>query len=355
MKDKIIVMGGYGQVGQIISKDLGKLFPGKVFAAGRNYMKAKDFCDMTKGNVYPLQVDVNEDFLSDHMLKETSVVVMCLDQQNTRFMEQCFQHDIHYVDITASYEFLTKVRNISLENSPLQSTAVLSVGLAPGLTNMLVKHNVEQMDEVNSADIYIMMGVGDQHGKAGIEWMINNLNSKFPVIENGAEKQVRSFENGLRTEFPNKLGHRKAFRFNFTDQHVLPHTLGIGSVSTRLCFDSIVLTNLMALLKKVGFFRLLTISYLHQLTLVLFEKLNFGSDIWVIKVSTEGYIDGNKANIETTLHGQKESFITGKVAAFVAKELYINKYSQGIFHIEELFQPKELFNDLSSYMQFESI
>ncbi|MDP5274554.1 saccharopine dehydrogenase family protein [Chengkuizengella axinellae] len=355
MKDKIIVIGGYGQVGQIISKDLGELFPGKVFAAGRSYRKAKEFCDLSKGNVQPLQVNVNENFLSDHMLKETLVVVMCLDQQNTQFMERCFQHHIHYVDITASYEFLTKVRNIKLERSPLQSSAVLSVGLAPGLTNMLVKHTIEQMDEVNSADIYIMMGVGDQHGKAGIKWMINNLDSEFPVIENGVEKQVRSFENGLKTEFPNHLGHRKAFRFNFTDQHVLPHTLGIGSVSTRLCFDSIVLTNLIALFKKVGVFRLLKIRFLHQITLALFEKLSFGGDIWVIKVKAEGYINSKKAIIETSLHGHKESFITGKVAGFVAKELYMNKYPQGIFHIEELFQPKELFKSLRSYMKLESI
>lgn len=57
MKDKILVIGGYGKVGQVICRDLGRKFPGKVIAAGRNYEKAERFTQATDENVIPLEFD----------------------------------------------------------------------------------------------------------------------------------------------------------------------------------------------------------------------------------------------------------------------------------------------------------
>src|SRR4030088_3320056 len=100
MKDKIVVVGGYGQVGQVICNSLGNLFPGKVFAAGRSFEKAKKFASTTEGKVLPLQMDADESQSVD-LLEEVTLVVMCLDQENTRFVEKCFEHKIHYIDISA--------------------------------------------------------------------------------------------------------------------------------------------------------------------------------------------------------------------------------------------------------------
>lgn len=41
--DSIVVVGGYGAVGQIVCTTLAERFPGKVFAAGRNVRKAEAF------------------------------------------------------------------------------------------------------------------------------------------------------------------------------------------------------------------------------------------------------------------------------------------------------------------------
>ncbi|MDF2961546.1 MAG: Saccharopine dehydrogenase [Paenibacillus sp.] len=352
MKDKIVVVGGYGQVGQVVCNTLGNIFPGKVHAAGRNYEKAKQFAATTHGKVLPLQMDAH-DYRSDKLLEETALVVMCLDQENTRFVEKCLDHNIHYIDVSASHSFLSKVRSLGNYNRPLQSTSVLSVGLAPGLTNLLVKQCANVLDEVHSADIYIMLGLGDQHGKAAIEWMVDNINANYSVLEKGLRINVRSFEDGKKTRFPGTLGRRTAYRFNFADQHVLPDSLGIQTISTRICFDSAATTNLLALLKKLGVYRFLQYSSFRQMVIKLFEKLHWGSDVFVAKVSAEGLINNRTVRYECSIQGQKEYYISGKIAAFVAKNIYKKEHQYGIFHMEELFQPMELIGELGEWVTFD--
>jgi saccharopine dehydrogenase-like NADP-dependent oxidoreductase len=351
MKDKIIVVGGYGQVGQVICNSLGNLFPGKVYAAGRSFEKAKQFALTTHGKVLPLQMNAHEK-QSVNFLEEAALVVMSLDQDNTGFVEECLEHNIHYIDISASHGFLSKVRNLENNKRPMQSTSVLSVGLAPGITNLLVKHCANVLDEVHTADIYLMLGLGDRHGKAAIEWMVDNININFSVVEEGLKTDVKSFEDGKKTEFPGKLGRRTAYRFNFADQHILPDTLGFQTVSTRICFDSAITTNLIALFKKIGAYHFLQYPSIRQMMIGLFEKFHWGSNIYVAKASAKGLINNRTVRYECSVQGQNESLITGKVAAFVAKSIYTKEYRPGVFHIEELFHPMELIGELGDLVIF---
>lgn len=352
MKNKLVVIGGYGQVGQIICGTLGDLFPGKVYAAGRSYEKAVQFSSTTGNKVLPMQLDVSHSNASE-LLEEGTVVVMCLDQVHTHFVERCIEKNIDYIDISASHAFLSKVDSLKNHLKPIQSTAVLSVGLSPGITNMLVKHSAAAMDELQSAHIFLMLGLGERHGKAAIEWMVDNLNSEFAVMENGSYQSKRSFEDGKAAAFPGKLGLRTAYRFNFSDQHVLPTTLDLKSVSTRICFDSAFITRLVAFLKKLGVYRLVRIPSIRQLLIKLFQNYPGGSEIYAAKVVANGIRNKQAVQYECSIQGEKESFITGKVAVFVAKHLFLNKCQPGIFHMEQLFMPMELIEELSEWISFE--
>lgn len=104
LKDKIVVVGGYGHVGQILCKELGELYPGKVYAAGRSYKKAEEFTGKTNNKVFPMQLDT-ESAAGTSQLEEAKVIVMCLDQKNTDFVRLCLNLGIHYVDITANIDF----------------------------------------------------------------------------------------------------------------------------------------------------------------------------------------------------------------------------------------------------------
>jgi len=60
MKNDIVVVGGYGHVGKMICRDLGELYPGKVYAAGRSFSRAEQFSRSTNGKVRPLELNIKE-------------------------------------------------------------------------------------------------------------------------------------------------------------------------------------------------------------------------------------------------------------------------------------------------------
>lgn len=322
MKNKILVIGGYGQVGQVICKDLGKKFPGKVIAAGRNFEKAKQFSLKTEGGVAPLQFDAFANHKKNEILDDVTLVVMCLDQRDTQFIETCIEKKRHYIDITASYKLLSQVESLDIKAKESGATIVLGVGLCPGLTNMLVKYSKSYFDSIDAAEIYIMLGLGDKHGKAATEWTIDNMNSVFSVMENNSFKRVGSFEDGKKT------------------------------VSTRLCFDSVILTNTFALLKRIGFFNLLKINLFRNVMVKIFENFHWGSDLYVLKVDTKGIKKHKEALYQCLIRGSNEGQATGKVAAIVAESLYTKKFPAGVYYLEQLFELEEFLSKLKKCFEF---
>lgn len=348
MKQGIVVVGGYGQVGQVVCHELAKFFPGNVYAAGRSYEKAKRFSDDQGGRVLPLQMDINEGIPED-FFQDVSLVVMCLDLRDTGFVQACIDHQVDYVDITADYSVIAGIEKLS----PAGSTVVLSVGLAPGLTNMLAKQGKQRLDTARLADIYVLLGLGEAHGRAAIEWTIDNLAADFSVLEYGRKRQVASFTEGKKTRFPAPFGQRTAYRFNFSDQHVIPRTLDIPSVSTRLCFDSPLVTRTAAGLKRAGGLGWLERPSIRNKAVDLMESWRWGSENFAAKVDVWGEKDGRQTIYQGSVCGVREGYVTGRVAAYVAGKLARERQPFGVFHSEKLFQPAELFMELEDVITLE--
>jgi len=267
---------------------------------------------------------------------------------------------IHYIDISASYHILSRIETLHEEAEEAGATAVLSVGLVPGLTNLLVKHSQSRLPDMTFADIYLMFGLGEVHGEAAYQWISENLNTEFTVLDHGETKRVKSFEDGRQTKFPGESGKRTVYAYNFPEQHVLLQTLGLGRVSTWLCFDSAFATRLFALFKRTGLSRVTTIkrvektiiSILKPLHLVL-KRLHLGSEEIVIKVEA-GNSPEKGVLYECSLSGESEARVTGLVTAKVAEKIVLSPFPSGVFHIEQLLAPLEFLESLSDHgLEFE--
>ena len=66
-------------------------------------------------------------------------------------------------------------------NEGLGSTAILSVGLSPGITNLLVREASTHLDQVEEANITVMLGLGEKHGKAAVEWTVDHMDTSYEV------------------------------------------------------------------------------------------------------------------------------------------------------------------------------
>ncbi|WP_342563834.1 saccharopine dehydrogenase NADP-binding domain-containing protein [Paenibacillus sp. FSL R7-0345] len=338
MRTDIVVIGGYGHVGGQICTLLDSRFPGVVYAAGRNFERAERFSQSTGGRIRPMRIDAAEAFPAQQLSK-VKLVVVCLDQQDTSFAEACLKEGIHYIDVTASLDFFTRMEQLNSSGHDYKAAALLSVGLAPGLTNLLAGEAARSLDKAEQLDIGILLGLGDSHGQAAIEWTVDNLSAQFEVMQKGRETRVDSLTDGLLTDWGTGLGKRRAYRFPFADQQTLARTLRIPTVSTRLCFDSKAATAGIALLQKLGLLSLLKGRRMRGAAVASFGRIRWGSEQYAVKVEASGLKNGAAARSEYVIRGLKEATITARVAAIVAGTIYLEGHSKpGIHHLEQLFR-----------------
>lgn len=346
-RSKIIVIGGYGHVGRKICTQLATYFPENVYAAGRNSQKANAFCSSFNGRIKPLQIDITRE-IDDSFFEDVRLVIVCIDQKDSHFAKKCLKAGCHYIDISADYSYLQKVEKLHEVATEHQSTALLSVGLAPGITNVLSRWLCEQLKAVSKVEITVMLGLGDEHGQAAIEWTLHNMKQNYIRWVDGKLIDVKSFSDGKRVYFGEHYGWRTAYRFNFSDQHVLSRTLKIADVSTYLCFDSEMVTRILAWLKKLGVIYLLPT----KLGVHLLRRMKIGRPMFCLKLKAEGMRQQERVTLQTMVCGVLEADITAQVTCVVAKSMYESTYPPGVYHMEQLFDWEVLFEHIQESVEW---
>jgi len=331
---KILIVGGYGQVGRMIAERLAPLFPDRVTVAGRNPDKAEAAAGEIGHGAKGRAVDI---FAADagDALDGVTLALVCLDQTDTRFVAQCLSRGIHYVDISADYGFLSQVEALDGLARRHGATAMLSVGVAPGLTNMLAAEARKKMQSVERIDILLELGLGDHHGHAAVEWMFDNLDVAYEVQESGRAKSVRSFGESLKLHLPGQRAARTAYRFNFSDQQVLGRTLGIPSVSTWLRFEDRVSTWLLAKSSQMGMGRLLRRPWWRKIAVWFFMNVHMGSDICAVAVRATGRTKDGAETLTLGLIGRKEALMTAIIATETTRQLLTDNLVAGALHSEQ--------------------
>jgi saccharopine dehydrogenase-like NADP-dependent oxidoreductase len=350
MKENILVIGGYGQVGRHVCLELAKAVPGRVVAAGRDFEKAKAFAETTNGAVLPREVDITRDADED-LFDDVKLVVVCVPQEDPAFVEACLNSGTHYIDITEIYDFLSQVERLNDLAQSRGATAQLSVGLSPGLTNLLVKHCVSQLDSAARAEIYLMIGDGNEHGDTLNDLMLEHMTQDIEIPGDGSIQRYKPFTDGKKTTFPDGLGRHRAYRYEFPEPHVLPRTLGLQRVSHRTCTDSRFTTWMMHALSRVGFWKLLRFASVKSAVKKGMSGAS-GSDVIAIKVIVSGESGGEPVTLEASATGRDVNLNTGRFAAIIAEEIYSGGYPTGVHHVEELFALSDVRERMEENLRF---
>ena len=339
-KENILIVGGYGEVGGKIAKLLLQSYPNRVLIAGRNIEKAKQLCTLYNHLAIPLQMDVSKT-VRLKQLEGVALVIMCLEQQDTAFAQLCLREGIMYIDITASYAFLKKLEDLHPVAVQYRSTIVYSVGMAPGLTNLMAMHAAQQLTTVDQLHISILLGAGDTHGTAAILWILDQLNKPYHIMYQHKKQIVNNFTNRRIVHFKG-VGKRSLYQFNFSDQHTLTKHFSTRQIVTRMGFDIESLNRFVSFLQKSRLSYLLKFDKVQHLLASAMQKIKIGSDICGIKVEAIGRGQYEKRAVAITFLEHDESMVTAKIAATIATELLEHNQPAGAYHIEELFNVETL-------------
>lgn len=206
----VLVLGGYGAVGARATADL-RAAGHAPRTAGRDGRRA----DVT--------LDLADRSAVARAAAQADVVLNAAGREDLDLVRAVTDAGTPFVDISATTGYLA-----GLEQLDPAAAVVVSVGIAPGLTNLLA-HAVADRDAaagrapVDPLDVAVVLGAGEAHGAAATAWSLSLLGRSFPDTSRPGTT-VRSYTRGARFDLP--TGPRRLYRTDFSDQHALTRALG---------------------------------------------------------------------------------------------------------------------------------
>lgn len=299
----------------------------------------------------------------EQVLTGARLVLACAAHTSSALAEAVLQAGVHYVDVTADRALIAGIEALDPLARQHDAVAVLSVGLAPGLTNLLAAAACAGLDTVQRVDLLVQLGLGDAHGPAAITWTLDGLDAAFDVPEVGGWRAVRAFSQRRHFTTPalpatvadkQPAARRRlvGYRFDFPEQRTLPRTLGVPAAASWLALDPPLATAALALAAEVGLGRLLRIPRARRLALAVLTRVHVGSDRAGAVATATGTRAGAPAECTLAVTGHGEATLTALVAAAVTEQLLTDGAPPGVHHIEEITDATAVIASLRRHPDF---
>lgn len=250
----VLIAGGYGVVGSQVARLFRQRHPDiPLLLGGRNPESASTLIDEI-GNAKAIELDVTVDKPLATLDSNPIVVLNVVNDSDNNLLIGSINRSIAYVDVT---RWTDKMREAILCTSTrdLQAPVLLSSGWMAGVTAIITAVASQKFAIINNIDIDILYGIGDKSGPNSIEY-IDRMAIPFEIVVEGEKQQRYPFSDPKTVKFPSGYKGR-VYRFDTPDQMTLPSSLNAKSVSTRIGYDSALVTGSLAFLIKSGVMKLL--------------------------------------------------------------------------------------------------
>jgi hypothetical protein len=319
MGRRTVVLGGYGAVGREVVRLLANA-DRQVLVAGRDESRASAVATSFAGAA-PASVDVSRPDSLHNVVARDDLVINCTGLENVALARSAVEAEAHYVDISASQDYLAALAALDQTAIAHGRTILCSVGLAPGLTNLLAADLHRRYPGVQPIDVTCLLGLGDEYGDASRAWTLARIGTTFPDPVDG--RPVGNFSDGRRVLLPAGFGRRRAYRFDLADQHILTCDLQ-RPVVTRLCFDPAIVTRFVAAASRLPALAGPIAQVVRRL-----PATRVGTAWFAARVELRG----------GPMHwaiGSSQSQGTAAVAAFAARLFDIGEPEPGFHHLHNL-------------------
>ena len=177
------------------------------------------------------------------VLKDVSAVAACLPYRlNLEVMEAALAAGTHYADLGGLYHVTLRQRELHERFRDAGLSAVMGIGSAPGITNVLARLGADRLDEGSVRSIDMVDGSIDldETGTGfGVPYSAETVLDEFTlpaiVFEDGELREVPAGSGVVDWEFPEPIGTQPAMYTLHSEPATLPRTIpGVRDVRWRL-------------------------------------------------------------------------------------------------------------------------
>jgi saccharopine dehydrogenase (NAD+, L-lysine forming) len=348
-QNHILIVGGYGIVGQRLAADLALNYPGRIVVAGRHIEGATQLAARLGHGVRGQSIDVDDANSVEGALHGVSLIVSCIDQSEPYLLRAAIARGLAYTDITP--HLMQRQPTETMKTDAIRSGAriLLGAGLAPGISSMFARLGADRVGDVVRVESNVLLSIGDLFGPASRSYILDEIALPYGVRIDGRQQSTRAFRGAARVTFPPPLGQRTAYLFPFSDQVFFHETLGARTALARLALDPPWLGRALSALVWLGVPSLLqhragTPQRLNRLVGWLQQRYA-GYDWYGLAVEVQG--TGGLVRVSLSGHGQANATAIG--AAALVRALYEGEVEHpGIWLAEQIVPPDPFLDRLAA-------
>ena len=255
---RIVVIGGAGAMGRIVVRDLVEtaLPDVDVVVADFDGVAAKKLArSYGRRRVESIRVDVRNVAATAKALKGAFGVIAAVQHQlNLPIMEAAAKAGCHYTDLGGLFHFTRKQLKLDEKFKKKGLTAVLGMGAAPGIVNVLARSAADSMEQVH--EIHVLVGGIDRTADRprtplgtsySLLTILDEATLPAAVFTEGRFAFAPAMTGGVYVDFPDPVGVRRPSYTIHSEVATLPLTYkrkGIREVSFRIAFPDELEANL---------------------------------------------------------------------------------------------------------------
>lgn len=231
---KVVVLGGAGAMGQVIVRDLAASQPvDEVVVADLSLERAEKLKrHIGSDKIKTAYADLTNKSVLVGVLKGANVVINSTPYQfNVAVMEAAIEAGSHYVDLGGLFHTTKKQLELDEKFKKANLLAVLGIGAAPGMTNVMAAHAAHDLDRVESIEM-VVAGVDfvpSSHPflvPYSLETILDEYALEPWVFEDGKFQAKPPMSGETLVEMPEPVGKVKAFLTLHSEIATLPLTFG---------------------------------------------------------------------------------------------------------------------------------
>ena len=244
---RIAIIGGAGAMGRVTAMDLSENDKVKeILIADYQSEKAEECAaGFNDPRVKASFVDANKvDDMAGLLQGYDAVINAAQYYVNLNVMRACLKAGAHYNDLGGMFHTTREQLKLSEDFKKAKLTAVLGIGAAPGITNVLARYGYDQLDEVEivqvsdaGIDLTDMKGIDVFTPPYSIRTIMEEYTDESVQFLDGEYRTLPPLSGRMEIEFPSPIGRQICIHTLHSEPATIPESFknkGVKEVTWRL-------------------------------------------------------------------------------------------------------------------------
>lgn len=226
----ILILGGYGNFGGILSQALASDANIRLTIAGRSPDKAQRFTTQNLQHAtHPIQtvaIDAHAADLAEQLAKIAPDLVIHtsgpFQGQDYHVAKSCIAAGIHYIDLADARDFVHDFEQLDDLAKAQDVLAISGASTLPGLSSAVIQRFHAQFQSLEKLEYAITLANQSERGIATIQAILSYTGKPFTTLIHGTMQPVMGWQNLHQAPFKQPLGSRWLANCDVPDLELFP-------------------------------------------------------------------------------------------------------------------------------------